>query len=244
MVFSSLIFLFVFLPLFLGSYLLVSRTPVVIRNFVILIFSAVFYLWGESESYHVLVYTTLVSYVGGILIGNVNSQGLKKFLLFSLIGLSLCSLGWYKYAGFFVENLNIAFTYLGMSKIELLVPPVMPIGISFYTFHVISYLIDIYRGKALYTKNIINYATYITMFPQLVAGPIIRYSTIEKQIVDRYSNYKKFASGVRRFLIGLFKKVLVANILAEPVDKIFQLNATEQSTPLIWIAMISYSLQI
>jgi alginate O-acetyltransferase complex protein AlgI len=220
------------------------------RNYLLLIASLFFYAWGEMQYIFVLLVSIIANYFFGILIGSSN-QGEKKLItknaaLFGAVTINLVLLGYFKYANFFVDNLN-GFLALFSSDLKISIDKVhLPIGISFFTFHSISYIVDIYRGKVVPQKNIFDLALYISLFPQLVAGPIVRYNTINKQLdVKKRRHHPLFvAYGIRRFIIGLGKKVIIANPLGEIADNIFALPADQLSSNLAWIGIICYSLQI
>ncbi len=251
MIFSSNIFLFLFLPAVLATYLF---SPKNLRNYILLIASLFFYAWGEMQYIFVLLISIFANYFFGIAIGNHQknqvNQGFGihkiKFILFIAIASNLLLLGYFKYANFLANNLNDALA-LFFADLKITLGPVhLPIGISFFTFHSISYVVDIYRGKVRPQKNIFDLALYISLFPQLVAGPIVRYNTINKQLdVKKRRHHPLFvAYGIRRFIIGLAKKVIIANPLGEIADHIFALPADQISFSLAWIGVVCYSLQI
>jgi len=197
MVFSSIIFIYYFLPMLLIAYYILPRKS---RNITLLIFSLLFYFYEERNI--VLVIACVANYFLGILIGKDKN---KLYLTLGIIG-NIAVLMFYKYSNFFIENINnitnASFTYLSV---------ILPLGISFFTFQNISYLVDVYRGDTNPQKNILKYATYITLFPQLIAGPIVRYKDVDKELSDRKENFDDFGNGVRRFIIGLSKKVFISN---------------------------------
>lgn len=232
MLFSSIPFLFYFLPCVLIFYFAVPRQ---FKNFVLTVFSLIFYGWGEPKYLIFMVISILQGYLFGILI-EVRPRLAKLWVTLSVV-FSLGLLGYCKYMNFFVENFN-ALTGLSVPMLGI----ALPIGISFYTFQILSYTVDVYRGDAKAQRNVIHLATYISMFPQLIAGPIVRYSDIEKQLRERTHSLDKIALGARRFVIGLAKKVLLANVLGEPVS-IFR-ESGEQSVLFFWIYAISYMLHV
>lgn len=230
MLFTSISFLYYFLPIVIILYFIVPKK---FKNFIIFLSSIFFYFCGEP------IYTFLM--IGEIFIAYVGARYLekhrKKSILVSLLAIHIGALGLFKYSDFTINNINQIFG----SKIPLL-KLALPIGISFYTFQIISYVVDVYRGKVKAQKSFLKLATYVSLFPQLIAGPIVRYETIEKELDNRTSNFENFAYGVRRFVIGLGKKVLIANMLGELCDVFSTTN--EKSVLFYWIFAISYSLQI
>ena len=230
MLFTSISFLYYFLPIVIILYFIVPKK---FKNFILFVSSIFFYFCGEP------IYTFLM--IGEIFIAYVGARYLekhrKKSILVSLLAIHIGALGLFKYSDFTINNINQIFG----SKIPLL-KLALPIGISFYTFQIISYVVDVYRGKVKAQKSFLKLATYVSLFPQLIAGPIVRYETIEKELDNRTSNFENFAYGVRRFVIGLGKKVLIANMLGELCDVFSTTN--EKSVLFYWIFAISYSLQI
>lgn len=233
MVFSSNIFLFLFLPLTAFLYFLFPQKNY--KNALLLIASLIFYAWGEPHYLVLLLVSIFANYFFGILI----EKDQKKFVITFAIAFNLLLLGYFKYANFLIENLNSIFSLqIENRKIHL------PIGISFFTFHAISYLVDIYRKKCHPQKNIFQLALYIAFFPQLIAGPIVRYNFIEKYLGKRRHNFFFIAYGIRRFIIGLGKKVLIANPLGELADAIFNSPLTEINSAIAWVGIVCYTLQI
>ena len=230
MLFTSISFLYYFLPIVIILYFIVPKK---FKNFILFLSSIFFYFCGEP------IYTFLM--IGEIFIAYVGARYLekhrKKSILVSLLAIHIGALGLFKYSDFTINNINQIFG----SKIPLL-KLALPIGISFYTFQIISYVVDVYRGKVKAQKSFLKLATYVSLFPQLIAGPIVRYETIEKELDSRTSNFENFAYGVRRFVIGLGKKVLIANMLGELCDVFSTTN--EKSILFYWIFAISYLLQI
>ena len=230
MLFTSISFLYYFLPIVIILYFIVPKK---FKNFILFLSSIFFYFCGEP------IYTFLM--IGEIFIAYVGARYLekhrKKSILVSLIAIHIGALGLFKYSDFTINNINQIFG----SKIPLL-KLALPIGISFYTFQIISYVVEVYRGKVKAQKSFLKLATYVSLFPQLIAGPIVRYETIEKELDNRTSNFENFAYGIRRFVIGLGKKVLIANMLGELCDVFSTTN--EKSVLFYWIFAISYSLQI
>lgn len=232
MVFSSLTFLYYFLPIVLIVYYIV---PNKFKNIVLLISSLFFYFYGEPKFGILMVISIFSTYIHGILMDKYPRH--KKKILISSITISALLLIIFKYTDFIISNINMVFN----SQIDLLKLS-LPIGISFYTFQMISYIIDVYRGEAKVQKSFLKLAVYVSLFPQLIAGPIVRYTTIEEELDSREHNFKNFSYGVRRFIIGLSKKILIANVLA---DAISTFNATSEKTVLFyWIYGIATTLQI
>ncbi len=234
MVFSSITFLFYFLPITLAVYYIV---PNKFKNFVLLVASFIFYYFGEPTYVLLMAFSIISTYVFGILINkNKNTKYAKMWLILSLI-VSIGLLVYFKYINFIIQNINLWLAH----KIDF-INVALPIGISFYTFQMISYLIDVYRGQAKVQKNILKLAMYVSLFPQLIAGPIVRYTTIENEIENRTHTIEKFALGVRRFIIGLAKKVLIANVLGE-LCTVYSASK-EISVLYAWLYGISTMLQI
>lgn len=232
MVFSSITFLFYFLPIVIGIYYIV---PNKLKNIVLLLASIFFYFYGEPKYVLIMLLSITCTYIFGILIDKYKKYS-KLFLTISIC-LIAGILVYFKYMNFIIENINLWLS----NRIDFIYV-VLPIGISFYTFQLISYIIDVYRGQAKVQKNILKLAMYISLFPQLIAGPIVRYTTIEEQLENRKYSFEKFALGVRRFVIGLGKKVLIANVLGELINVFL---ATKDSSILFyWMYGISNMLQI
>lgn len=240
MVFSSPIFLFWFLPMVLFFYYLVKKE---FRNGVLLFFSLLFYGWGEPEMLAVMLVSTLINYLFGLWIEKTNISYQKKWLLFFGVISNVLLLFYYKYANFFADNYNHAASILGLRPV-FLDKVVLPLGISFYTFHGMSYMIDVYRQQAKSQKNPLKLALYISFFPQLIAGPIVRYKDIEKQIDDRDFNLKRFSSGVKRFIVGLSKKVLVANVVGRVPEMVFHLEYSELNAYWSWLTIVAATVQV
>ncbi len=234
MVFSSITFLFYFLPIVLGIYYIV---PTKLKNLVLLVASFVFYFFGEPVYVLLMAFSIIVAYIFGILIDKFKDTKYSKIFLILGITISIGLLVYFKYANFIIENLNFWLN----NKIDFIYVA-LPIGISFYTFQMLSYLIDVYKNKTKVQKNILKLAMYISLFPQLIAGPIVRYRDINDQIDNRKHTMEKFALGVRRFIIGLSKKVLIANVLGEMINTF--LSSSEMSVLYYWLYGISTMLQI
>ena len=232
MVFSSITFLYYFLPILLIIYLIV---PNKIKNIVLLIFSLLFYFYGEPRYILILLLSCFINYISGRLIDKYNKHA-KKILIATII-YNVGQLLYFKYTDFFIQNINNIFN----SNIDYL-RIVMPIGISFFTFQTLSYVIDVYKKEVEVSKNFIDFATYVSLFPQLVAGPIVRYKTINEELKTRKVNFIDFSNGVKRFTIGLAKKVLIANIIGELCNSLIGM---EEITVLSsWINAIGFTLQI
>ena len=232
MLFSSIPFLFYFLPCVLILY---AVSPKKLKNPTLLICSLVFYAWGEPRLVGLMLITVFLGYVLGLLTEKYRKY--KKLFLTLSVVLSLGFLGYYKYVDFFIENIN-AVTGLSITLLNV----ALPIGISFYTFQLLSYNIDVYRGTVPAQKSFVNLATYISLFPQLIAGPIVRYSDIEKQLHERTHTLEKTAVGVRRFVIGLSKKILLANTLGE-ICEIFK-GSDDKSVIYFWLYAVAFSLHV
>ena len=234
MVFSSITFLFYFLPIVLIIYYLM---PNKLKNVVLLVASLLFYFWGEPKYIVVMIFSIILAYIFGNLIDKYKNSKYRVVFMIIPILISVGILIYFKYANFIIKNINL---YLSQ-EIDL-INVILPIGISFYTFQLISYIVDVYRGDVKPQKNILKLATYVCLFPQLIAGPIVRYKDIEKQLEKRECNIDKFSAGVRRFIIGLGKKVLIANVVGNLVT-IF-LASNEKSVLFYWMYGISVMLQI
>lgn len=232
MVFSSITFLFYFLPVVLLVYYLVPKKY---KNIVLLIASFAFYFYGEPKYTLLMMFSIICTYIFGLLINKYKKYS-KLFLVIS-ITISVGILAYFKYINFIIENINLWLA----NKIDF-IHVALPIGISFYTFQMISYIIDVYKGKSKVQKNILKLALYVSLFPQLIAGPIVRYTDIEEQLENRKHTFQKFALGVRKFIIGLGKKVLIANVLGE-LTAVF-LASKEMSVVYYWMYGISAMLQI
>lgn len=239
MVFSSLLFLFRFLPAVLILYFIVPKR---FRNLVLLLVSLIFYAWGEPKYVFLMLFSILITYLGGFMVDRFRSSGDEKKAKISMIvtvALALSLLGFFKYADFVIETVNrIGHTDIDLLRLSL------PIGISFYTFQTISYVIDVYRGDARVQKNIISYGAYVTMFPQLIAGPIVRYSTIDEQLRTRRESAEEFAGGAERFVVGLGKKVLLANSAGALWDSIRVMDASTMPALTAWLGIAAYTFQI
>ncbi len=232
MVFSSAVFLFGFLPILMLAYFIV---PAKAKNYVLLVFSMIFYAFGGPKYLLVLLFVVLVDYIGAGMIEKKRDSAKK--ILTVVIAVNLITLIFYKYTMFFLENLSVLFqTDLEFFEI------IMPIGISFYTFQSMSYVIDVYRGEVAAQKNYLLLLLYVSLFPQLVAGPIVRYQTIEHEIHNRKSSINDVCYGIERFILGFAKKIIIANQLGMLADIVFD-GGTEY-TPVAWLGAIAYMFQI
>jgi alginate O-acetyltransferase complex protein AlgI len=242
MLFSSTFFLIYFLPIFFTIYFLL---PTFLKNYFIVFASILFYAWGAPQFVFILLGTIIFNFCAAHLIIRLKENKQQKRLLFFSVVVNLSFLLYFKYANFFVENTNILLQALGIHSLAIL-RVALPIGISFFTFHQLSFIIDVYRGVKPPMKKISDYALYILLFPQLIAGPIIRYNEISDQIEgrDKRFNVDEVLLGFLRFSIGLAKKVLIANVLGKEADRIFALPDTELDFILSWMGAITYTFQI
>ena len=237
MLFSSVTFLFAFLPIVLLAYFL---TPSKYRNVTILLFSLLFYAWGEPRYILLMLLSIFINYIAGIAVGRVNDKRRKLTFLIVAVAVNLGILGYYKYYNFFVENFNAVLDRTALPILDV----ILPIGISFYTFQALSYVVDVYRGEILVQKSFLKLALYVTCFPQLIAGPIIKYRDVEQQLDKRHTNLTDMSEGIAQFCRGLAKKVLISNTMAGVADKVFNLGGTELTTGVAWVGIICYTLQI
>lgn len=242
MVFSSIIFLLYFLPLFLITYYLVGKKY---KNLVILCFSVFFYSWGAPKFIFVIIATTFLDFHIVKWISKSEVESKRKWLLFFSVAVNLGLLFYFKYSNFFVDNINAALSVAGFQKIEWL-KLVLPIGISFYTFETITYVMDVYRKVHKPLLNFWDYLLYIILFPKLIAGPIVRYHDLADQITDRTKNdtTDNRLIGFYRFVFGLAKKVLIANQMGLIADHVFSVNSHDLSTITAWIGIFAYTFQI
>ncbi|MBA3311870.1 MAG: MBOAT family protein [Planctomycetaceae bacterium] len=240
MLFSSPIFLFLFLPVVLWLYVV---TPRPLKNILLLLASLLFYAWGERAYVLVMLASIAWNYAFGLLVDRFHGRRAAWWVLTASVVGNLALLVAMKYANFIVDNLNPLLTRGGWSSIELS-PVHLPIGISFFTFQALSYVVDVYRRDAKAQKNPAGVALYVALFPQLIAGPIVRYRDVASELVRRRMRLKDFSEGVVRFSIGLGKKVLIANTLAAPADQIFAIPASELPTAVAWLGILCYSFQI
>jgi len=234
MLFSSITFIYYFLPIVLGIYFIVPKK---VKNIVLLLSSFIFYFWGEPKYSILMLFMTFIGYVGGLFINKYRGSKKSKVFFIVTVALELGALGIFKYTNFFVDTINKLFN----SEIDI-IKILLPIGISFYTFQILSYVIDLYNEKVEVQKNFINFATYVTLFPQLIAGPIVRYIDVERELKSRTHSFENFSYGVNRFIIGLSKKVLIANILGEFCD--IAKNTENNSIAFVWAYAFAYALHI
>ncbi len=237
MVFSSIMFIFRFLPIMFIIYYL---TPKKFKNLSLLILSLVFYSWGEPKYFIIMLLSIGVDYSISIFIEKYRGKKIiTKVLLFCSLIFNLGMLILFKYLNFFIENINLVFgTSLSLIYLTL------PLGISFYTFQTMSYTIDVYRGKIKAERNIINFGAYVCLFPQLIAGPIVKYSDIKNELKNREIKVNQVEEGITEFIIGMGKKVLIANNIGLLWNEIQELGINYVSTPLLWLGVIAFSFQI
>ena len=234
MLFSSISFLYYFLPIVLIIYFV---TPNKAKNLVLFLSSIFFYFWGEPIYTIVMIFAAFSGYIHGLLIDKFRGKKASKIALISSLVVGIGLLGIFKYTDFFIENINAVFS----SNISLL-KIALPIGISFYTFQILSYTIDLYRGNTAVQKNFLDFATYVVLFPQLIAGPIVRYVDVEKELKSRVHSLEGISYGITRFVIGLSKKVLLANTLGEFCE--IAKSTSEPSVLFYWMYAFAYALHI
>ena len=237
MVFSNLTFLYIFLPLCLFFYFITKNTAV--RNIVLLIFSLVFYAYGEPKYIALLIATVLVDYIGGLLIDKFRGTKLARLFVFVTATVTLASLALFKYADFFTVNANSLFN-LNITPLGL----ALPIGISFYTFQALTYVVDVYRGKVTVQKNFFKLLLYVSMFPQLIAGPIVRYSDVDRQLSERTVTLTGAASGAVRFCVGLLKKTIIANYAGELCKRLIGGELTNLTFLGAFVGILAFTIQI
>ena len=237
MVFSSLIFIFRFLPIFLIVYFF---TPKNFKNLTLLIFSLLFYSFGEPKYFILMIASILVDYFVSIAIeNNFNNKSKCRLLLSISVFFNMGMLFFFKYFNFFIDNINLIFS-TSFKELNLS----LPLGISFYTFQTLSYTIDVYMGKIKAEGNIIDFGAFVSSFPQLIAGPIVKYTDINKEIKNRKFSFDNIELGLEEFVIGLGKKVLIANNIGMLWTEIYSKNINEISMPLAWIGILAFSFQI
>lgn len=234
MLFSSIPFLYYFFPAVLILYFAVPKP---VKNVVLFLSSLVFYAWGEPKYVIIMLASIVVGYVAGLLIERFRGRVLSKVFLIIAIILCVLALVYFKYSDFFIDNFNKV-THLSIPLLRL----ALPIGISFYSFQIISYLVDVYRGDTVTQKNPIKLGAYVALFAQLIAGPIVRYSDISEQLNDRKHSFEQVFEGIKRFTIGLGKKILIANVLGELVDT-FR-NTEAKSVGFYWLYAIAFTLHL
>ena len=236
MLFSSMTFLFVFMPVVMAIYFLAKKE---IRNYILLIASIIFYAWGEPRYLAIMIITILVNYIGALCLDKYQNPRQRLGIVTVTILVNLSFLFYFKYFNFVIDNINLALhTHIDFVDV------IMPIGISFYTFQAMSYLIDVYRKEIPAQRDVYKLALYIVLFPQLVAGPIVKYHDVCEQIDERKVEFKYVIIGLKRFIIGLAKKVLIANTLAVVVDKIFEQAPENLTTEVAWLGAVAYCLQL
>jgi alginate O-acetyltransferase complex protein AlgI len=235
-VFSSLVFMFAYLPITLLAYYLVPRQG---RNIFLFIVNLIFYGWGEPKLVLLMVFNIFFNYIGGWLVDKYRADAKKKklFLILTCV-LDIAILAVFKYTGMITETLNML-PFLNIPELQIS----LPIGISFYTFQTMSYVIDVYRDDAPVSKNFINFGTYVALFPQLIAGPIVRYRDVAEQLVNRRETLEMFTRGVKLFMVGLAKKVIIANTMGTLTTNIFA-TTDENGVVGTWVGMIAYTFQI
>jgi alginate O-acetyltransferase complex protein AlgI len=236
MLFTDPIFLYLFLPAVFFCYFIVPKKA---KNLIILFFSLAFYTFGEKELVILLLISAIIDFSCGLIITN----GFKKTGLYFSICFNLTLLCYFKYSDFVYSNISNTLNFLNLNP-NAYSSIILPLGISFFTFQTMSYTIDVYFGKVKATRNFLNFLTYVSFFPQLIAGPIVRYSEIENQLKNRSVNSSMFYLGLERFIFGLSKKLLIANNCALIADSIFNLPQNESSALIAWVGIIAYSLQI
>lgn len=241
MVFSSFTFIFVYLPLFLGLYFLTPRWG---KNFIAMVASLLFYVWGAPKFLYFFLFSCFADYGLALLLERSKERARvrKAILLLSVVGNTLLLL-YFKYANFFVDQFAVAAHFLTDEPVHW-TKVALPIGISFFTFHKISYIVDVYRGVSRPARNIVDYLLYISFFPQLIAGPIIRYHEIDTQLVNRRVTTSDLYEGMRRFIVGLSRKILLANPMAAVADNAFRIPADTLTAEAAWIGAVAYALQI
>ena len=240
MLFSSPVFLFLFLPIVLSLYYVF---PDKAKNNLLLVASLIFYAWGEVYYVLLMLFSILINYGFGLAVESIKQDKSRKIALGVAISSNLLILISLKYANFITDNINILLSEFSFKTINLAQIP-LPIGISFFTFQAMSYVIDVYRKEAKVQKNIFDLALYISLFPQLIAGPIVRFHDVAEQIRHRIVSASLFFSGTQRFIYGLAKKMLIANPLGEVADQIFSLAPDELSMGVAWLGISCYTLQI
>lgn len=237
MLFSSIVFLFTFLPIVLILYYVLPRQ---FKNPVLLLASLLFYAWGEPIYLFLMMFSILFNYISGLDIARNlgNKRAARKSLIFNVV-VNLCVLGFFKYEGFVLNSLN------AVLPVEIPFQEVaLPVGISFYTFQILSYIIDVYRGNVPVQKNLMDFALYVTMFPQLIAGPIVKYAEIDEQLHVREENWGRFGEGVMYFIRGLAKKVLLANTVGMIYTNVSGMAPEDVSVVTAWLGCLAYTFQI
>lgn len=237
MIFSSILFIFRFLPIALILYYI---TPQKYKNLILTLLSLVFYSWGEGKYFLIMIASIIIDYTAGRLIYRYKNEIKKKTIVLCIsLVFNLGLLFFFKYFNFFIDNINNIFN-LAIKGVKI----TLPLGISFYTFQTMSYSIDVYRGKIVPEKNIINFAAFVTLFPQLIAGPIVKYTDINKEISRRFITKDNVEVGIEKFILGLGRKVLIANNIGMLWTEVEGIGFENISTPLAWLGIISFGLQI
>ncbi|MFN0243349.1 MAG: MBOAT family O-acyltransferase, partial [Planctomycetota bacterium] len=264
MLFSSAIFVFLFLPIVLAVYYALLRAPITLRNSWLLLVSLFFYAWGEKIVASIMLVSILANYGFGLWVARARDQGRGKGVIVVATVFNIGMLVAFKYADWLRDTLNAVLLWANVIETALPRPGSvfsgsshwssvfltregairLPIGISFFTFQAFSYVIDVYRRDGRVQQNPINFALYVALFPQLIAGPIVRYCDVDDQITERHHGRARFAYGIRRFIIGLAKKMLIANIVAKAADGVFGIPGAELTPALAWLGIVCYSLQI
>lgn len=240
MVFSSPLFLFYFLPVILLLYYLVPRKQIFWKNVVLLIGSLFFYAWGEPVYVLLMLFSIVMDYGLGLWLEHEKTRGGHPGRVLALaVVLNLLLLGFFKYANFLIGTIN-GVTGLAIPLLELS----LPIGISFYTFQALSYIIDLYRGEVEVQRSVLNFGTYVSLFPQLIAGPIVRMKTVAGELQDRQETFPEFSAGVRRFIVGLAKKALLANAAGEIWETVSAMEMESLPALTAWIGLAAYTFQI
>ena len=238
MVFSSNLFLFVFLPIFLLSYF---ATPWRFKSALILLFSYGFYAWWRPDFLMLLVGVSVGSYLLALAIDRQQNDSDRYRILWTGVALNLCTLGYFKYANFGINSLNVALNGIGITAVSW-TPVLLPIGLSFYIFHAISYLVDIYRKEAPPAKNLIDFSAFIALYPHLVAGPVLRYHLLAEQFRSRIHSFENFARGCQVFMLGFCQKVLIADSVAPLADAVFAAPFPTMADA--WLGTLAYTIQL
>ncbi len=239
MLFSSPIFIFIFLPIVI---FLIAVNKKKLHNSILLFASLFFYAWGSLSQLPIFIFSIILNYIFGLLINNALQKS-AKILVGIGVTINLLLLGYFKYFEFLMENMNAVFSFTGTKPI-VYNTVALPIGISFFTFHAMSYIIDVYRKKVAVQRNFLDLALYISFFPQLIAGPIVRYIDVSVQFQHRILSLEKVTIGIQRFIFGFAKKVIVANTMAYLADQIFNAPTNQISSGLAWLGIIAYTFQI
>lgn len=238
MLFSSVTFLLFFLPSLIICYFIIPKRFRSARNTVLMLFSLFFYAFGGPKYLVLMITSVAINYIGGLHVHDLQHPVKRKWYLGITIALNLMLLGWFKYVGFFSEILNTVFSGFPIIQVAL------PIGISFYTFQSMSYVIDVYRGETQVQKNPFKLMLYIALFPQLIAGPIVRYVTVAEEIDHRTESISEFSEGITRFMIGFGKKMILANAAGEIADAVFGMSSASLTVSLAWVGALAYAFQI